>query len=88
MFICVVVQVLVLPTIESSISKALRHKIKSLDSCASNIYGIPECILLTWLNHHYEEQYPILFPNSGKTITNSTVQRLTFIQQKSVSTAI
>ena len=62
----VIVQVLVLPTVESSISKILRHKIKGLDTYASNIYGVPECILLTWLNHHYEEQYTILFPNSGK----------------------
>ena len=55
-----------LPTIESSIGKTLRYKIKGLDVCTSNIYGVPECILLTWLNHHYEEQYPVLFPNSGK----------------------
>ena len=55
-----------LPTVESSMSKTLRHKIKGLDTCASNIYGVPECILLTWLNHHYEERYPILFPDSGK----------------------
>lgn len=61
------IQVLVLPTVESSISKTLRHKIKDLDACTSNIYGVPECILLTWLNHHYEEQYPVLFPDSGMT---------------------
>ena len=60
-------QVLVLPTVEASVSKTLHHKIKALDSCTSNIYGVPECILLAWLNHHYEEQYPVLFPGSGKT---------------------
>ena len=55
-----------LPTVESCVSKTLRQKIKALNTYASNIYGVPECILLTWLNHHYEEQYSELFTDIGK----------------------
>ena len=85
-----VVQVLVLPTVEASTSKTLHHKIKGLDTCASNIYGVPECILLTWLNHHYEEQYSILFPNSGRLSLVSYCDGTNIILtlQKSVSSVI
>ena len=58
-------KVLVLPRVMNHIPGFLKEEVGKIDQLDSNIYSLPERVLLAWLNFHYKEQKAILRREKG-----------------------
>ena len=60
-------QVLVLPRVTRQVPAYLRPSVSGLDShtSCSNVYSVPERVLLAWLNYHYTHQRPAVLRCDG-----------------------
>ena len=56
---------LVLPRVMSNVPEFLKEEVSNLEPLDSNIYSVPERVLLAWLNFHYEKQKGVLKRETG-----------------------
>ena len=58
-------KVLVLPRVINHVPEYLRENVDNIEPLDSNMYSVPERVLLAWLTFHYKKQSETLLKGTG-----------------------